>query len=342
MTVPRIFTGGWGVGIRGMLPASGWMTRPVLGRRIRYSERQTLPTGSWHHIVATRDGASGTTTLYVDGALEGSAQYTYAAGFDSAVPVDIGWLNLDAGFHFLGILDEMALYTRALSGTEIGQHYHGGVGRGYCDPITSPAISVSPSSPPGFGTINVGSTSAQQVFTISNTGSADLNVSSIGMTGGDAGMFTVVTGGGRPCASLTPTITVGASCTITARFTPSSEGAKGTTLRISSDASNSPTVDLALSGTGTTQAVFFDVPEGFWAENYVNSMYYNGITLGCGGGNYCPSTVVTRDQMAVFIERALGVATAPPCTGNTFSDVNAAMPGGTTIAGISRTLQLGE
>jgi hypothetical protein len=29
-----------------------------------------------------------------------------------------------------------------------------------------------------------------------------------------------------------------------------------------------------------------------------------GITTGCGGGKYCPSQTVTRDQMAVFLARA--------------------------------------
>ncbi|MCL4275996.1 MAG: S-layer homology domain-containing protein, partial [Anaerolineales bacterium] len=28
-----------------------------------------------------------------------------------------------------------------------------------------------------------------------------------------------------------------------------------------------------------------------------------GITGGCGGGNYCPNNSVTRAQMAIFIQR---------------------------------------
>jgi len=42
-----------------------------------------------------------------------------------------------------------------------------------------------------------------------------------------------------------------------------------------------------------------------------------GITLGCGGSNYCPNANVTRAQMAVFLDRALGL---PPATGDHFTD----------------------
>jgi hypothetical protein len=51
-----------------------------------------------------------------------------------------------------------------------------------------------------------------------------------------------------------------------------------------------------------------------------------GITAGCGGGNYCPTTPVTRDQMAVFLLKTRerdgsGYTYAPPpCTG-VFNDV---------------------
>ncbi len=52
-------------------------------------------------------------------------------------------------------------------------------------------------------------------------------------------------------------------------------------------------------------------PYDAWIEQFAR----DGITGGCGGGNYCPSTAVTRDQMAVFIERAMrGTANWPPRT----------------------------
>ena len=54
----------------------------------------------------------------------------------------------------------------------------------------------------------------------------------------------------------------------------------------------------------------------------------DGITAGCGAGNYCPEAVNTRAQMAVFLLKAkLGADHAPPAaTGTVFLDVPASDP----------------
>jgi hypothetical protein len=41
-----------------------------------------------------------------------------------------------------------------------------------------------------------------------------------------------------------------------------------------------------------------------WMEPWVDEFYREGITTGCGGGNFCPENGVTRAEMAVFIDRA--------------------------------------
>ncbi len=52
-------------------------------------------------------------------------------------------------------------------------------------------------------------------------------------------------------------------------------------------------------------------PYDAWIEQFAR----DGVTGGCGGGNYCPGTAVTRDQMAVFVERAMrGTANWPAHT----------------------------
>ncbi len=40
-------------------------------------------------------------------------------------------------------------------------------------------------------------------------------------------------------------------------------------------------------------------------DPWIEQFGADGITAGCGGGKYCPSTPVTRDQMAVFVEKAM-------------------------------------
>ena len=74
------------------------------------------------------------------------------------------------------------------------------------------------------------------------------------------------------------------------------------------------------------EAVFEDVPPGFWAEGYIYAIFYEAITQGCSSNPllYCTEKAVTRDQMAAFIVRA--VEGEPPVTycdtGSPFSDVS--------------------
>ena len=49
--------------------------------------------------------------------------------------------------------------------------------------------------------------------------------------------------------------------------------------------------------------VFADVPLGAFAVDWIEQLAIEGITSGCGGGNYCPGDSVTRAQMAVFLVR---------------------------------------
>jgi uncharacterized protein YoaH (UPF0181 family) len=77
------------------------------------------------------------------------------------------------------------------------------------------------------------------------------------------------------------------------------------------------------AGTGI---VFTDVPLSYWAVNWIEKLYADGITSGCGTNPliYCPESPVTRSQMAVFLLRAkYSDAYIPPAVGNStgFNDV---------------------
>jgi hypothetical protein len=56
-----------------------------------------------------------------------------------------------------------------------------------------------------------------------------------------------------------------------------------------------------------TGTVFADVPATFWAAPYIEQIYRDGITAGCGGGNYCPAGIVSREQMAAFLARTFNL-----------------------------------
>ena len=54
-------------------------------------------------------------------------------------------------------------------------------------------------------------------------------------------------------------------------------------------------------------ATFGDVPTSDPAFQFVEALVASGITVGCGGGNYCPDAPLTRRQMAVFLAKGLGL-----------------------------------
>src|SRR5262249_22423037 len=77
-----------------------------------------------------------------------------------------------------------------------------------------------------------------------------------------------------------------------------------------------------------TGAVFLDVPVNGFAAAWIEELARSGVTAGCGPGNYCPSMPVSREQMAVFLLRALEGPQyiAPSCTSAPFLDVPCSSP----------------
>ena len=63
-------------------------------------------------------------------------------------------------------------------------------------------------------------------------------------------------------------------------------------------------LDRAL-GLAPTGFDYFTDDDSSLFEAEINRLAAAGITTGCGGGNFCPGTTVTREQMAAFLHRAL-------------------------------------
>ncbi|MEX0880061.1 MAG: S-layer homology domain-containing protein, partial [Thermoanaerobaculia bacterium] len=74
-----------------------------------------------------------------------------------------------------------------------------------------------------------------------------------------------------------------------------------------------------------TGAMFDDVPANAFAAAWIEQLAAEGISTGCGAGDYCPNAAVTRAQMAVFLLKGLlgSGYSPPPATGTVFSDVPA-------------------
>lgn len=69
---------------------------------------------------------------------------------------------------------------------------------------------------------------------------------------------------------------------------------------------------------------FADVPRGSGFYRFIEKVFHNGVTSGCGGGNYCPGSSVTRAQMSVFLLVSKdGAAYTPPPAAGIFADVPA-------------------
>jgi|GEM_PF-1500815 len=109
-------------------------------------------------------------------------------------------------------------------------------------PVPVPEIDVTPLSL-NYGDVFIGSDSVLSV-TITNTGTADLDVSSIALGVGTSGDFAITSGPGS--IMLAP----GANTTVQVTFSPSDEGTDSGTVLIASDDSDEPTVTVSLSGDG--------------------------------------------------------------------------------------------
>jgi IPT/TIG domain/S-layer homology domain len=73
--------------------------------------------------------------------------------------------------------------------------------------------------------------------------------------------------------------------------------------------------------------VFPDVPCSSPFATWIEQLHADGITGGCGGGNFCPTDPVIRQQMAVFLEKAKhGSGYVPPACTGIFGDVPCSNP----------------
>ena len=96
---------------------------------------------NFHHVAVTKSFSS--VVFYVDGVASSSASFGSVFTFTSAVALGARADNTDNGF--FGKLDELAIYNRALSGTEIQALYNAG-SAGKCAANLAPFIVAQPAS----------------------------------------------------------------------------------------------------------------------------------------------------------------------------------------------------
>jgi hypothetical protein len=108
-----------------------------------------------------------------------------------------------------------------------------------------PTVAITPDALT-FPATTLGSTSAAQVITVKNIGTATLTVKSYLFSGADASSFAL------SAKTCTTSLAVGASCTLTVTFKPTALGTLTASLVATDSSPNSPQT-IALTGTGAAQ-----------------------------------------------------------------------------------------
>jgi hypothetical protein len=62
---------------------------------------------------------------------------------------------------------------------------------------------------------------------------------------------------------------------------------------------------LAVPATALASHIFSDVPTSMSGHEAIEAVYDARVTVGCAPTKYCPTSAVTREQMAIFLQRAL-------------------------------------
>jgi hypothetical protein len=111
----------FGLGVGGIyteldMPLDGLAGRPTVAG---------LNDGNWHHVVAMYDSLTGIKQIAIDGTVRSSANYTPGSLINSGGSGAAVIGNFPGGGEpFNGGIDEVAFYGRALSTTEIANHYN--------------------------------------------------------------------------------------------------------------------------------------------------------------------------------------------------------------------------
>jgi len=118
---------------------TGWGLRINDGGYLSYNTAVGVITSStallantWHHVALTIDSSGNSTKLYINGSEDSSTTYTaptYGAGNTNFHIGSLGNLNTQ---YFNGSIDQVRIFSKALSSTEVGKLYGNGEGEIAC------------------------------------------------------------------------------------------------------------------------------------------------------------------------------------------------------------------
>jgi hypothetical protein len=193
----------------------------------------------------------------------------------------------------------------------------------------APGITISPSSLT-FGTQLIGTTSASQTVTITNTGTATLVLTRIATTGD----FLKT----NQCPT---SLAVGASCQVLVSFSPRGKGVRSGTLSVTDNAPGSPQ-SIPLTGTGTVVSLsstalnFGNQAVGTTSTPQTVTITNNAVvTLTLNGGNITGAnagdfamTTTCGSSLAPGASCMFSVTFTPTATGSRSAMLNISDNGG--------------
>jgi len=86
----------------------------------------TLTNGEWHHVAAVYDDSQQTVYFYLNGAPDGSATFADSMASGYWTSLSVGRCYYGSAWQWNGLIDEVAVWNRALSSQEISSLYTGG------------------------------------------------------------------------------------------------------------------------------------------------------------------------------------------------------------------------
>jgi Beta-propeller repeat/HYDIN/CFA65/VesB-like, Ig-like domain len=167
------------------------------------------------------------------------------------------------------------------------------------------AVTVSPTSLT-FGDQKVGTVSAAQTVTITNTGTSTLSISQIAASADFVQTNT--------CGATLNVLNVGQSCTVSISFQPTASGARSGSLSITDNASGSPqgvalsgngTADFSLAATNTTSTIQVGTASTTYTVAASSLGTFSGsITLACSTNVTCafsPATILPGQSSTLTV-----------------------------------------
>ncbi|MBS1823992.1 MAG: hypothetical protein JST93_01605, partial [Acidobacteria bacterium] len=165
-----------------------------------------LADNTWYHVVAVWNKTAKTTSLYVNGQLEGTRSIPNFGAQESRLVWGAGY----NGFGTRGTIDEVGLWNRVLTAGEVASLYNGGAGQAY------------PFSAASTGTIQVSSNLGNATWGIGGTASYN-GTGNQTVNGAAAGSYTMTWGavaGYQTPSQQTLNLTAGSTIQFNGNYVP--------------------------------------------------------------------------------------------------------------------------